>query len=165
MDSILQTLLSWQFIIFGLAIAAIVFVFRKFIDFFLIKDTTSKWSKFWNDLMLPILPVILGPTAGFIFKTYPYPVGLVSTGDRIVFGLVSGLMSTLLYRIVKAMFVSKINSLIQTIQTTKTTQTTQTTSINTNATPTVTNAPIITSNTNAGVVTESEQITPKDVTE
>jgi hypothetical protein len=35
MDSILQTLLSWQFIVFGLAVAALLFVLRKFVEYFL----------------------------------------------------------------------------------------------------------------------------------
>lgn len=106
MDPILQTLLSWQFIIFGMAVAAIVFVIRKVVEYFL----PSKDTKLWNDLLLPIIPVFLGVVLGWVFKTFPYPDGLTTTGDRIVFGLVAGLLSTLMYRVMRSLLIQKIQA-------------------------------------------------------
>ncbi len=110
MDTILQTLLSWQFLIFGTAVAAIMFVIRKIIEYAIVNWTPlSKESKLWNDLILPILPVIIGSCGALLFKTYPYPDGLTTSGGRFIFGLVAGLLSTLIYRVTKAMINQKIS--------------------------------------------------------
>ena len=105
MDSILQMLLNWQFIIFALAIAALIFVIRQSAEYFLVK---LKIKKIWNNLFLPILPVVIGGLLGFSLKRYPYPNGLTTVDGRIIFGLVAGLMSGLLYRVIKSLLFSKI---------------------------------------------------------
>lgn len=115
MDAILQIFINWQFLMFGMAIAAVVYVFRKIMEFFISSISTNKtiWLwKFWNELLLPIAPVVFGVVSALCFKTYPYPDGLTTEGDRIIFGLVAGLLSTLFYRIVKAMLVQKIQSVL-----------------------------------------------------
>lgn len=110
MDMILQALLSWQFLIFCLAIAAITFVIRRIVEYILDnpKIPASKTSKLWTELILPIMPVILGCVAGIVSKQYPYPTGLELTSGRIAFGLVAGLLSTLVYRVINAFLTSKI---------------------------------------------------------
>ncbi len=110
MDPVLGMLLSWQFIVFGLAIAALLFVIRNFIEFSLKNwfKVGAKNKKIWHDLILPILPVLLGGLFGFLFKTYPYPNQLSSSSSRVIFGLVAGLMSGLLYRVIKSLLFSKI---------------------------------------------------------
>jgi hypothetical protein len=114
MDSILQMLLSWQFIVFGLTIAAIIFVLRQSVEYIILKllklKHTSKAYKIWSELLLPILPVLIGGLYAFLFKTYPYPNGLVSATGRVSFGLVAGLMSGLLYRVIKSLLFSKITT-------------------------------------------------------
>lgn len=128
MDPILQTLFSWQFVVFGLAIAAIVFVLRKIAEYILSAyNLNSKESKLWQDLILPILPVVLGAVAGFLFTTYPYPDGLTTSGSRVIFGLVAGLLSTLFYRLIKSLLMQKITSAIQSV--TNTTAVTTTTNL------------------------------------
>jgi hypothetical protein len=110
MDTILQTLLSWQFLIFGTAVAAVMFVLRKTIEYAMANWTPlAKESKLWNELLLPILPVIIGCSGALLFKTYPYPDGLTTNGGRFIFGLVAGLLSTLIYRVTKAMINQKIS--------------------------------------------------------
>lgn len=109
MDTLLQTLFSWQFVLFSLAIAAVMFVFRTSVEYALTAWKASvKESKFWTDLILPILPVILGGLGGILFKNYPYPNDLKTIGDRFIFGAVAGLLSTLLYRVLKALMVQKL---------------------------------------------------------
>jgi phosphoglycerol transferase MdoB-like AlkP superfamily enzyme len=111
MDPILTILLSWQFILFGLAVAGIVYVVRILVEYFLqLAKKDPKTSKFWSELVLPILPVVLGAVAAVKFKSFPYPDGLVTRGDRIIFGLVAGLLSTLLYRVVKGLLSAKESS-------------------------------------------------------
>lgn len=115
MDPILQALLSWQFIFFGLAIAAIVFVTRKFVEYGLDNcKSLSKESKFWNDLILPVYPIFLGPFLAIFLKSFPYPDGLGATGGtRTIWGLVAGLLSTVLYRVVKSLLGDKITAVVQ----------------------------------------------------
>ena len=114
MDNILQTLLSWQFVLFALAIAAFTFVIRKIVEFCLDSPNIptgkmTKTNRFWTELILPILPVILGGGMGHVAKMYPFPEGLTSVSARIAFGLVAGLLSGLLYRVIKGALASKVS--------------------------------------------------------
>jgi len=116
MDPLLQTLLSWQFVFFSLGIAAVIFVIRKIVEFLM--DTYkifAKESKLWTDLLLPILPVFLGAGGAAALTMFPYPDGLTTTSGRFVFGLVAGLLSTLIYRVIKALLGDKIVSAISSI--------------------------------------------------
>lgn len=113
MDTILQALLSWQFVLFCLAISAMVFVFRSFIEYGIENWTyLSTTSKLWNKLILPILPIVLGTLSALIAKKYPYPDELHTISARVAFGLVAGLFSGLVYRIIKGALFSKLTNVI-----------------------------------------------------
>lgn len=110
MDPILQMLLNWQMVLFGLAIAAVTFVIRKVIEYAMANwQFAAKESKMWTDLILPILPVFLGVGGALLFKMFPYPNGLTGGESRGIFGLVAGLLSTLLYRVVNTLLGQKID--------------------------------------------------------
>ena len=102
MGNLAEVLLSWQFIIFGLGIVAITSVISRFTEYVFNIKKYAKRQKIWKELMLPTLPVILGSLLAYCITSYPYPVGLETSGARFVFGLVAGLLSTLIYRIVKS---------------------------------------------------------------
>jgi hypothetical protein len=123
MDPILAILLSWQFVFFALAIAAVMYVLRILVEYFMqFAKGNPKNSKLWNDVLLPILPVILGAGSAFFLKLFPYPGfaagsrGYVITGDRVIFGLVAGLLSTIMYRMIKALLIQKATGIAQSIQ-------------------------------------------------
>lgn len=108
MDTIFQALFSWQFLLFCLAIAAVLFVIRRVAEYAMANwKSAAKESKVWKELILPILPVFLGPVAAFFAKQYPYPDGLTSNSARVAFGLVAGLLSGLVYRVLKSMLTYK----------------------------------------------------------
>lgn len=120
MDPILQVLLSWQFVLFGLAVAFVMYVFRIVVEYFatiLKKDLST--SKLWNELVLPIAPILLGMLGAICVKTFPYPGftpdvhGIVARGDRIIFGLVAGGFSTIMYRVIKSLLYQKIVTVAQ----------------------------------------------------
>jgi hypothetical protein len=120
MDPILQVLLSWQFVFFGLAVATVIYVFRLVVEYLasvLKKDLAT--SQLWNNLVLPIAPIIIGVLAAIVLKKFPYPGftpdanGIVLRGDRIIFGLVGGTFSTLMYRVVKSLFYQKMVNVAQ----------------------------------------------------
>lgn len=118
MDPILQTLLSWQFIFFGLSISAVVFVIRKIVEYLMSQyAVVAKESTLWNKLLLPILPIVLGGVIGLFFRLFPYPDGLTLKWDRVMFGVVAGLLSTFMYGTVKALFQQKIVSAIGSLTT------------------------------------------------
>jgi len=107
MDTIFQALFSWQFLLFCLAISAVIFVVRKVSEYVLTNwNVTAKESKLWRELILPILPIFIGPTVAFFAEQYPYPFPAGSASSysaRLAFGLVSGLLSGLLYRVLKSL--------------------------------------------------------------
>lgn len=109
MDLSFAILTSWQFVLFCLGIAALTFVVRKVVEYFLDKPEVpvNKTSKIWTELLLPIGPVISGAVLGFLFKEYPYPEGISSDSARMFFGLVAGLFSGLAYKIVKGLLTKK----------------------------------------------------------
>jgi len=106
MDSVFLAIFSWQFLLFCLAIAAVTFVIRKVVEYFILDNPKlpgNKASKLWRELLLPIGPVVGGALAGLVAVKYPYPEGISSVSGRVVFGLVAGLLSGLVYRVLSGM--------------------------------------------------------------
>ena len=117
MDNILQALLSWQFVLFALAISAFTFVAKQIVEFAIDNPSSptgnmSKNGRFWTQLVLPILPVVLGGSAGYLAKMYPFPDGISSGSARIAFGLVAGLLSGLVYRVIRGTLANKLAGLV-----------------------------------------------------
>lgn len=106
MDNILLTfMLSWQFLGLGALLSCITYMCRLGVEFVLDMPSVpaSKSSKFWTDVFLPSLPIILGILFG-IFVTgvyFPYPQGISQIGSRVIFGSMSGLASGYIFRIIK----------------------------------------------------------------
>ena len=111
MDPILSILLSWQLVIFGLAIYAIVFVVRTLVEYKL----PAKYLKWWQDVFLPIFPIIIGTVGAYFITAFPYPDGLTTTISRVIFGLGVGLLSTTLYRVVFALMSQKLTAVAEAV--------------------------------------------------
>jgi hypothetical protein len=110
METGLSTLLSWQFLLFSLGTNVVIFLIRTIIEYFIKNIVTMG---FWDKLLLPIAPSITGGLGGFLIKQYPYPDGISSTDARILFGVVAGFLSGLLYQVIKGMLKSRIQSFVQ----------------------------------------------------
>lgn len=113
MDTALQALLSYQFILFCLCLAAITYVLRLTVQFFILDNPQmpgSRASAFWKELLLPIAPVVNGAVLGFLVKGSIYPEIVIDKAGRVMFGLVAGLLSGLVYRVVWGMIKSKMPS-------------------------------------------------------
>lgn len=112
MDSALQALLSWQFVLFCIAVSAVTFMVRNIVDYILQNYNVSpKENHLWSNLILPILPVVLGTLGAFFAQQYPYPLEISSASGRLAFGLCAGLLSGFVWRWVKAAIGDKISSL------------------------------------------------------
>lgn len=101
----LSTLFSLQFLIFCLGLAAVIFVVRRFVEYFV---KAGSLLKLWHELILPVFPVMLGGFTGLLATMYPYPEGIQSLSGRVLFGLVAGLLSGLVYRVIKSLLKAKI---------------------------------------------------------
>ncbi len=112
MDTALQALFSYQFVLFCLAVSAFTYVVTMVVNYaFHIKGYDAKENHLWSELILPILPLILGSLGAVIAVQYPYPLEITSASGRFAFGLVAGLLSGFAWRWVKAIISSKMKSL------------------------------------------------------
>lgn len=107
----LEQLLSLSTLVFCLAIFALVWVQRKGVETFLPKFATTKA---WKEFFMPVGPLGTGALLAALVQTYPYPEMFLNTTwyDRAIFGIACGLLSGLVYRIVKKNVVEKISSSI-----------------------------------------------------
>ena len=113
MDAVFYALFSWQFLLFCLGIAAVTFVIRKIVEYFILDNPNlpgNRASKLWRELLLPIGPVVGGALLGLIASKYPFPEGINSASGRVIFGLVAGLLSGLVYRVLTGMLKNTVQS-------------------------------------------------------
>lgn len=108
MDKIFDTLLTWQFLMFCLGIAAITSVTKTFSDFVFKNKKLKKIQPVWNELVLPIYPIILGSALGHFLSKYPYPGDISTMSGRIFFGMVAGMLSGVVYRLLKSLLLANI---------------------------------------------------------
>jgi hypothetical protein len=111
MDPMLQTLLSWQLVMFGLTIVGIMYVIRPIVEYFM----TPKTTKFWETVFIPSMHIILGALLGYFFTSFPYPDQLINCWDRLVFGIVAGLLSEPIYRLIQYILSPKTSLILQII--------------------------------------------------
>lgn len=107
MAQVIEALFSLQFVLFCLGVSAIVEIFRRLVDFFILDNPNIKanrTSKFWRSVVLPSAPVIIGLIITLFATEYPYPEMLTSKSSQLIFGLVGGGFSTLAYKAVRAFF-------------------------------------------------------------
>jgi uncharacterized protein YacL len=91
-----------EFLLLSLAIAIITEFIRRIVDHTLNFFNKNKDSKFWRDVVLPSLPIIIGLLFAYFAIKYPYPQGLDITSGRFVYCAVAGAASGIIYRIVKS---------------------------------------------------------------
>src|ERR1019366_2834477 len=97
MNYMLQTIFSWQLIMFGLTIAGVMYVVQSFVDYF----EASANVKFYKTVMIPSMYIILGGMLGYFLNSFPYPDQLITNLDRVIFGIVAGLLAEPLYKLIR----------------------------------------------------------------
>lgn len=100
-------LLSLQFLVLCLALSALIFAIRRLVEF---RFNTFTKGTLWRDLILPLLPLVLGTLIPLAAPMLPVPEGFASTSGRVLFGLTAGFLSGFVYRWVKAAFHAKVGS-------------------------------------------------------
>lgn len=109
MDNALQALLSWQFMLFSLAIGGIVWVVRTFVEFYFPKLKDKKSA--WQEVFMPVLPIPIGLIMAFFATKFAYPDQLTSLSGRLLFGFASALLSSVVMRLVFATIKNRVMSL------------------------------------------------------
>src|SRR5258708_10975326 len=109
MDNSLSALFSWNFLLFSLGISALVWFIRTVLEYFYPK---IDGNQLWEKLILPLMPLIFGGVIAIFAVKYPFPDGLTSFSARLMFGSVSGMLSGLLYQVIKGMLKEKIQGFI-----------------------------------------------------
>jgi hypothetical protein len=66
----------------------------------------DKWESFWiatwREYILPTMPIVVGAVFAWLIPTYPYPaIFSASASARVFFGIVAGLFSGYVYKIVR----------------------------------------------------------------
>lgn len=108
-------------VFFGHVIAAFVFamivniissVIRKVAELVSpdLKNSGLVMSRVWRELLLPILPVVIGASLAAAITSFPYPeVFAKSLVMRVIYGTLAGFFSTWAYRIIKTLVQRKWN--------------------------------------------------------
>lgn len=106
MNEFLSIFLTWQFVLLALGISAITYVIRTIIEYCVLNNPKmpgNSASRFWRDFVLVLLPVALGMIFPLVGKSFPYPQIIHEAYSRFLFGSTAGLLSPILYRVIKAM--------------------------------------------------------------
>lgn len=105
MENVFENFLSIQVLFFCLFVWGLSLVIRRAVEYFF-SSINSK--KYWKELILPIMPMIIGAALSLVAKKYPYPHPFdTSTSARLFFGFVAGSISGYVYRIIKAFLLNK----------------------------------------------------------
>lgn len=94
-----EIFLSWQTTLLCLGLFGIVFGIRKIIEGSFARVKSSKW---WNEVAVPVLPLLVGLLFCLFAKKFPYPAAIQVTSVRILYGVGCGLVSGWIYARAKA---------------------------------------------------------------
>ena len=108
MDDFISQFFTVNVIVFSLVIWVAVWVLRKVIELYF-KKITSYES--WRELFLPVLPVVVGGLLAVVAKQYPFPeLFAKSVSSRMFLGIVCGMFSGFVYKLIKKNFVEKLTA-------------------------------------------------------
>lgn len=106
MNEFLSIFITWQFLVLCIGIAAVTFVIRTIIEFAILDNPHmpgNRASKFWREVVLVILPIVLGVVFAAVGKSFPYPAVISEAYSKFLFSASAGLLSPTLYRVIRAL--------------------------------------------------------------
>jgi len=107
MDQFITDLISfvWPWsLIFCLFVALAVTLVRKVVERVWAGATTNWW---WNEVVLYLLPMLLGAVTALSFLQYPFPEMVKAASTRFVYGVVCGGFSGFVYKMAKSVLKKK----------------------------------------------------------
>lgn len=120
MDNAISEFFGWHTLVFGLACYILTFFTRRIVETewpILRKKAdenspnmtyATTFSRWWNQVLLYIIPVFWGCLTAALAKQYPFPVGMQTLSGRLFFGVVIGFFSSFLYKIVRRTLAAKL---------------------------------------------------------
>jgi hypothetical protein len=98
----LADIVTWPVVLFCIGLSIITQVVKKVVERQIDAEKRPKTYWWWREVVLPIIPSILGATLTLTFKEYPLPTILsASKGLRIFFGMGAGMASGTVYQVMK----------------------------------------------------------------
>ncbi len=95
LDKMFEVFASWQTMFLCLSVFLLVFGIRRIVETAAPVVKTNKW---WNEVSLPLLPLIVGMVMGLLAKSFPWPVVIgTSLWARGMYGAICGLASGWVY--------------------------------------------------------------------
>lgn len=105
LDALFQAFFSPQFLFICLGIFALTYVLRVVVQG-LWKG--AKKNHYWNELVLPLSPIITGGLLGLAAKTFVWPdIASKTMLGRVLYGAVAGLLSAFVYGRVRSFLKAK----------------------------------------------------------
>jgi len=110
LDSLVNAIVSQQFIYICLAVYVVTYFVRRLIEgtWKVLVETgrvrqTTLAFRLWNEVCLPVLTIFVGGLMGLMAKTFVWPELTNGTrSGRIMFGAVCGLFSAFIYNRIRA---------------------------------------------------------------
>lgn len=103
----MEALLSWQTVMFSVAVWIIVFLIRRVAE---LARPTLKFRPWWRNGVLVVLPPVLGVLLVLVMPTYSWPELLQSRADKILTGLCCGFFCGWTYKLVKGLLRGKLDA-------------------------------------------------------
>lgn len=98
----LADIVTWPVLIFCVGLSFITQVIKKIVERSLSAEKQPKTYWWWREVVLPLVPSVLGAFLALTFTTYPLPTILsASRGLRIFFGMGAGVASGTVYQVMK----------------------------------------------------------------
>lgn len=105
LDALFQAFFSPQFLFICLAVYVVTYVVRIGIR---AVWKGSNTNRLWNELVVPLLPVVLGGLLGLAAKTFVWPdLASKTVLGRVMYGAICGLFSAFIYGRVRSWLKSK----------------------------------------------------------
>jgi len=99
-DTAFSGLAALPFLLLCLGIYLFAFGARRLVETLVPRAATNRY---WTELVLPVLPLVIGAGVCLALKSFPYPAGLgAAWGWRVIVGVCCGGLSGFVYRIAKA---------------------------------------------------------------
>lgn len=90
---------NWEVVAFAVGLYILVFILRRLVEGFWKKALANYY---WSEIVLPILPPVLGALIALVAVSYPYPEIVKTAGVRVFYGLGMGFFSGWAYRVFKS---------------------------------------------------------------
>lgn len=117
--AVLGQLITVYFIIFLLAVVFFVKLQRTLVEMiseYFFPNSEFIQSKLWRSFLLPFAPSGTGMVMAWLWGKFPYPDLLTSTGGHMMYGIGVGLLSNMLYSMIKELLADSIRSLANKIK-------------------------------------------------